>query len=156
MSRAKEAKGGLESERIVKVTWALLILQPFRHFTYVTANSTTLPSLYLRHSSFSNPSVASSTSQLILQPFFRFSYVTGSSLTWPGEPLMCAGTGFHLLPCLHYYPTYNTLSLQKQLPIQSLWPHFFKYTNTYTLTHLTWYAQEVRESKIDHINAPNR
>ena len=49
----------------------------------------TLPSLYLHHSSFSNPSVASPTSQLILQPFFRFSYVTGFSLTSPGEPPMC-------------------------------------------------------------------
>ena len=39
-------------------------------------------------SSFSNPSVASPTSQLILQTFFRFSYVTGSSLTSPGEPPM--------------------------------------------------------------------
>ena len=55
------------------------------HFTYVTTHSPTLPSLYLRHSSFSNPSVASPTSQLILQPFFRFSNVTGSS---PGEPPM--------------------------------------------------------------------
>ena len=72
-----------------------------RHFTYVTTHSPTLPSLYLRHSSFSNPSFASPmsqlcsfsnlsvtslrhnsfsnrsvalhTSQLILQPFFRFS-----------------------------------------------------------------------------------
>ena len=50
--------------------------------------SLTFPSVHLRHSSFSNPSVASTTSQLILQPFFRFSYVTGSSLTWPGEPPM--------------------------------------------------------------------
>ena len=38
--------------------------------------------------SFSNPSVASPTSQLILQPFCRFSYVTGFSLTSPGEPPM--------------------------------------------------------------------
>ena len=68
--------------------WAELILQPFLHFIYATAHSPTLPSLYLRHSSFSNPSVASPTSQLILQPFFRFSYVTGSSLTSPGEPPM--------------------------------------------------------------------
>ena len=52
------------------------------------AHSPTFPSLHLRHSSFSNPSVASSTSQLILQPFFRFSYVTGSSLTSPGETPM--------------------------------------------------------------------
>ena len=49
-----------------------LVLQAFRHFTYVTAHSPTLPSLYLRHSSFSNPSVALPTSQLILQPFRPF------------------------------------------------------------------------------------
>ena len=41
-------------------------LWPFRHFTYVTTHSPTLPSLYLRYISFSNPSVAS------LQPFFLF------------------------------------------------------------------------------------
>ena len=70
------------------IKWAELILQPFRHFTYVTTHSPTLPSLYLRHSSFSNPSVASSTSRFILQPFFRFSYVTSSSLNSPGEPSM--------------------------------------------------------------------
>ena len=66
----------------------ILILQAFRHFTYVTAHSPTLLSLYLRPNSFSNPSVASPTSQLIPQPFFRFSYVTSSSLTSPGEPPM--------------------------------------------------------------------
>ena len=58
------------------------------HFTYVTTHSPTLPSLYLHHSSFSNRSVASHTSQFILQPFFRFSYVTISSLNSPGEPSM--------------------------------------------------------------------
>ena len=62
--------------------------KPFRHFTYITAHSPTLPSLYLHHNSFSNSSVASPTSQFILQTFFRFSYVTGSSLTSPGEPPM--------------------------------------------------------------------
>ena len=59
------------------------------------------PSLHLRHSSFSNISVALPTSHLILQYFraspmlqlilqylFRFSYVTGSSFTSPGEPPM--------------------------------------------------------------------
>ena len=66
----------------------ILILQAFRQFTYVTAHSPTLPSLYLRHNTFSNPSIASPTSQLILQPFFRLSYVTGFSLTSPGEPPM--------------------------------------------------------------------
>ena len=53
------------------------------HFTYVTAHSLTFPSLYLRHSSFSNPSVASPTSQLILQPFRCFPYVTAHSPTLP-------------------------------------------------------------------------
>ena len=47
-----------------------------------------LPSLYIRHSSFSNPSVALPTSQFSLQPFFRFSYVTSSSFNSPGEPPM--------------------------------------------------------------------
>ena len=65
-----------------------LILQPFRHFTYVTTHSPALPSLYLHHSSFFNPSDASPTSQLILQSFFRFSCITGSSLTSTGEPPM--------------------------------------------------------------------
>ena len=58
------------------------------HFTYITAHSPTLPSLYLHHNSFSNLSIASPTSQLILQPFFCLSYVTGFSLTSPGEPPM--------------------------------------------------------------------
>ena len=62
---------------------AELILQPFRHFTYVTTHSPTLSSLYLRHSSFSNPSVALPTSQLILQPFRCFTYVTAHSPTLP-------------------------------------------------------------------------
>ena len=67
---------------------AYILLQPFRQFAYVTTHSPTLPSLYLRHSSFFNPSVASPTSQFILQPFFRFPYVTSSSLNSPGEPPM--------------------------------------------------------------------
>ena len=54
----------------------------FSHFTYVTIHSPTLSSLYLRHISFSNHSIASPTSQFILQPFFRFSYVTNSSLNF--------------------------------------------------------------------------
>ena len=50
--------------------------------------SPTLTSLHLRHSSFSNPSAASPTSQLVLQPFRCFTYVIDTSLTSPGEPLM--------------------------------------------------------------------
>ena len=80
--------GELSEELYCDVGEALLILQHFRHCTYVTTHSPTLPSLYLRHSSFSNPSVASPTSQFILQPFFRFSYVTSSSLTSPDDPPM--------------------------------------------------------------------
>ena len=80
--------------------------QPFRPFTYVTTHFPTLPSLYLRHSSYSNPpfaspmpqfsyttsssqssfsklSVTSTTSQLILQPFRRFTYVKAHSPTLP-------------------------------------------------------------------------
>ena len=59
-----------EWAELIVIVIAELILQPFRHFTYVTTHSPTLPSLYLRHSSFFIPSVASTTSQLILQPSF--------------------------------------------------------------------------------------
>ena len=52
---------------------ALLILQPFRHFTYVTTHSPTLPLLYLHHSSFSNPSIASPMSQFTLNSSFASS-----------------------------------------------------------------------------------
>ena len=53
------------------------------HFTYVTVHSDSpnFPSLHLRHSSFSNPSLALPTSQLILQPFRCFTYVTTHSPT---------------------------------------------------------------------------
>ena len=83
----------------------ILILQAFRHFTYVTSHSPTLPSLYLHHNSFSNPSVASPTSQLILQPYFRFSYVTGFSPTSPGEPSMVPSGE------IGTFPTYFSLVL---------------------------------------------
>ena len=49
------------------------------------AHSPTFPSLHLRHSSFSNPSVALPTSQLILQPFRRFTYV---KTHFPALPLL--------------------------------------------------------------------
>ena len=44
-------------------------------------HSPTFLSLHLRHSSFSNPSLALPTSQLILQPFLCFTYVTAHSPT---------------------------------------------------------------------------
>ena len=55
----------------------------FRCFTYVTAHSPSLPSLHLRHSSFSKPSVSLPTSQLILQTFRCFTYFTVHSPTLP-------------------------------------------------------------------------
>ena len=61
-----------------------------------------LCSLYVRHSSFSNPSVASPTSQLILQPSFHFSYVTGFSLTSPGGPPMALSVSKHVPTRLVY------------------------------------------------------
>ena len=97
-----EATEGLENELWCRWSngklgeWALLLLfQAFSHFTYITAHSPMLPSLYLHHSSFSNPSVVSPSSQLILQPFFHFSYVTGFSLTSPGELPMVHKVSFH-------------------------------------------------------------
>ena len=44
-----------------------------------SAHSPTFPSLYLHHSSFSNPSVTLPMSQLILQPFHCFTYVKAHS-----------------------------------------------------------------------------
>ena len=60
---------------------AELILQSLRRFTYVTAHSPIFMSLHLRHSSFSNPSVALPMSQLIHQPFRCFAYVSAYSPT---------------------------------------------------------------------------
>ena len=52
-----------------------LILQPLHRLTYVTAHSPT--------TSFSNPYIASLTSQLFLQPFCSFTYVTAHSTSLP-------------------------------------------------------------------------
>ena len=74
-----EVTEGLEKScDVVKPTEGSLIQQAFRHFTYVTTHSPTLPSLsyftvhsstlpllHLRHSSFSNPSFASPTPQAL-------------------------------------------------------------------------------------------
>ena len=49
--------------------------------TVSSAHSTIFPPVHLRHSSFSNLSVALPTSQLILQPFRCFTYVTVHSTT---------------------------------------------------------------------------
>ena len=82
-----------------------LILQPFHHFAYITAHSTALPLLHLRHRHFTYVTALSPTllfmplwrcliypwwfcnlqwlrpAQLILQPFRCFTYVIGTSPT---------------------------------------------------------------------------
>ena len=72
------------------VKWAELILQAFRHFTYVRAHSSTLTLLHLHHNSFSNPSAGLPTSQLILQALLllhlhhrHFTYVTAHTPILP-------------------------------------------------------------------------
>ena len=72
-----------EWDELIVIVIAELILQSFRHFTYATTHSPTLPRLNLRHSSFFNPSVALPTSQLILQPFRSFTYITAHCPTLP-------------------------------------------------------------------------
>ena len=60
----KRRKGWRMSCDVGEVHTSQFILQPFRRFTYITAHSPTLLLLHLRHSSFSNPSFASPTSQV--------------------------------------------------------------------------------------------
>ena len=55
--------------------------EPVKSERRVGAHSPTFPSLHLRHSSFSNPSVALPTSSLILQSFRCLTYVTALSPT---------------------------------------------------------------------------
>ena len=109
VAEVTEMENELCSNLYVTLPTSQFIFQPFCHFTYVTAHSQTLPSLNLHHSSFSNPSFASSTSQLILQPFFRFFYVRGSSLTSPGEP-----------PCLEVTPMITKSNRMKHVKM-ALW-----------------------------------
>ena len=104
----KRKKGWRMSCEVGKATEVLeneLILQPFRRFTYVTAHSTMLPSLHLRNSSFSNPSVALPTSQLILQTFRRFTYITAHSPTLPSLYLFTAYSP--TLPLLYLRHSYS-------------------------------------------------
>ena len=104
----------------------------FPYFTYVTDHSPTLPSLYLRHSSFSNTSAASPTSQFILQHFFRFCYVTSSSLNSPGErPILPRHDPHTRRKCLRPPPLLSPLFLTQReeyvgnVPISPLGTPFF-------------------------------
>ena len=69
------------SQKLIMVVGLKFLQVLDESFTHVTAHSSTLPLLLLRHSSFSNPSVALPTSQLILKSFHCFSYVTAHSPT---------------------------------------------------------------------------
>ena len=71
------------------------------------AHSPTFPSLHLRHSSFSNPSVALPMPQLILQPFCCFIYITAHSPTPSfASPTPQALHLRHLASC-QCHPSYN-------------------------------------------------
>ena len=77
---------------------APLILQASLCFTCVTAHSATLPLLYLRHSSFSNPSVALPTSTAHSPTLLSLLLRQRFSLTSSGEPPMHRVTRFRKLP----------------------------------------------------------
>ena len=66
----------------------LLILQPFRHFIYVTAHSL-------------NPSVALPTSPIILQPFCCFTYVTTLLILQTFRRFTYVTVHFSTLPSLY-------------------------------------------------------
>ena len=91
----------------VTLPMSQLILQPFRHFTYITAHSPTFchftyitahsptfPSFYLHHNSFSNPFIALPTSQLYAHsPTFpslhlRHNSFSNSSVALPTSQLI--------------------------------------------------------------------
>ena len=122
----------------------VLIIQPFRHFTYVTTHSPNLPLLHLRHSSFSNPSVVSHTSQFILQPFFRFSYVTSPSLNSPGEPPMKYYVNFSKLATFScIYLCLQTYALTFKLLL--IWLILAQYRDLHTGIHkaLLYYTSQL-------------
>ena len=103
-----------------------LILQPFHCFTYITAHSPTLPSLYLRHSSFSNPSVASPTSQLILQPFFPSLHLRHRSFSQPFHRFNLVTAHSPTLPSLYLrHSSFSNLSVASPTS-QFILQHFFR------------------------------
>ena len=109
---------------------AELILQPFRHFTYVTTHSPTLPLLHLRNSSFSNLSATSLTSQLIIQPFRRFTYVAAHSPTFP---LLLRHSSFS-------NPSFASPMSQAELILQPF--RHFTYVKTHSPTLLSLYLRQ--------------
>ena len=144
---------GLENELLCRWSDGKLILQPFHRFTYITAHSRTLPSLYLRHSSFSNPSIALPTSQPILQPFHCFTYITAHSPSFPSlhlchsslsNPSVTLSTSQLIVqPFCHFiYVTAHSLTLPFALAMsQLILQPFFRFS------YVTWRAPH---AKIHH------
>ena len=85
MMQVKQWKGCRMSCTYITAHSPNLLPLYLRHSSFYSPSvaSHTSQALHLRHSLFYNPSAASSTQQLILQPFRRFSYVTGHSTTLP-------------------------------------------------------------------------
>ena len=108
-----------------------LILQPLSHSTYVTAHSPTLPSLYLRRSSLSNPSVASSTSQPILQPFRHF--IRHNSFS---NPSVALPTSLLILQSFRYFTYVRAHSPTLLSLILCHW----------LFTYVTWRAAHVKHN----------
>ena len=109
-----------------------LILQPFRCFTYITAHSPTLLLLHLCHSSFSNPSFASSMSQ-VLHLIHQASHPC--SRTWS------IGVGMFHRPVLkavphHRYIVTNMCSNPSKYP--SSFPQAYNATLFKCLKLFTW------------------
>ena len=97
-------------------------VQMLKRQSGVTAHSRTLPPLYLRHSSFPNPSSALPTSQLIPQPFLCFTYVTPHSPTLP--PLYLRHSSFPTLSALYLRDT-SFPNPSSALPASQLIPNPF-------------------------------
>ena len=118
-----------------------VILQPLHCFSYVTAHSPTLPSLHLHHSSFSNPSVASPTSQVILQPFRRFTYITAHSPTFPS---------LHLHHSSFYNPSVASPTSLAKLPMNPRKSHYDRtegITQTYNYSEFKLVGSRVIKAK---------
>ena len=87
-----------------------MLERPIRRFTYVTVHSPTLPSFYVRHSSFYNSSVASPTPQALhlrllpSRPWYAIVYTLILYLGW----FFSFGTNASVLSCnnvgrCHFY-----------------------------------------------------
>ena len=93
-----------------------LILQTFHRFPYVTAHSSTLPFLHLRHSSFTNPSFASPTSHRMSSPTFPSLHLRHNSFSNPSVALPTSQLILQPSRCFTYvtvhYPTLLSLLLR--------------------------------------------